>query len=47
MTHAATRTAMESPDRPRVVTDTLAWRASPGGPELEIAMHDALRGFER
>ena len=36
----------DGPEHPEVVDDTLVWRPVPGGPELEISVPDALRGFE-
>ncbi|MFW6201656.1 MAG: Uma2 family endonuclease, partial [Gemmatimonadota bacterium] len=35
----------EDPERRRVIDDALVWRPVPGGPELEISVPDALRGF--
>jgi Uma2 family endonuclease len=36
-----------SPDEPRVVTDTLVWRPSPGAPALEISLAELFRDLPR
>lgn len=36
----------EGKAEPEIVGDLLAWRAVPGGPELEIRLAEVLRGFE-
>jgi Uma2 family endonuclease len=37
----------ESPDEPRIVTDTLVWRPAPGAPALEISLAALFRDLPR
>lgn len=36
---------LDDPTRPRIVRDLLTWTPAPGGPTLEVALQDVLRGF--